>query len=323
MILGNSRPTGALFPREVRRLDRPRAWTRAGPDGPSDPTGGVRRELCPDTLSRSRSGARRVSAMRLGWRRTEPARSLLEQVARSTVENRRRRDAALDERLVRLRHEAFSELRSAPPSVWPPAFGDPFPEIHGRPPEISRADLTPSVLGGAIQHHGCLLVRGLFSAERVATLMDDTDRAFRARTDAEAGAPAGRTTPWYVPFEPGAEWPVLTESQRKWVRDCGAMWIADSPAAMFDVMEGLHEAGIPALLRDYLGEPPAMSVNKCTLRRVHPAAAGAWHQDGSFLGSGIRTVDVWVALTECGGDTSAPGIAMVPRRIHHVLETHL
>jgi hypothetical protein len=163
----------------------------------------------------------------------------------------------------------------------------------------------------------------LFSADRVATLVDDTDRAFRARTDAEAGAPTSATTPWYARFEPGAGWPVLAESQRKWVRDCGAIWIADSPAAMFDVMEGLHEAGIPALLRDYLGEPPAMSVNKCTLRRVHPAAAGAWHQDGSFLGSGMRTVDVWVALTECGGDTSAPGLAMVPRRIDHVLETHL
>jgi hypothetical protein len=37
----------------------------------------------------------------------------------------------------------------------------------------------------------------------------------------------------------------------------------------------------------------------------------------------MRTVDVWVALSECGGDTSAPGLAMVPRRIDHVLETKL
>ena len=125
-----------------------------------------------------------------------------------------------------------------------------------------------------------------------------------------------------MPFEPGPGWPELKDAQRTWVRDCGVMWIADSPAAMFDVMEGLREAGIPELLRDYLGEPPAMSVNKCTLRRVHPAASGAWHQDGSFLGTGTRTVDVWVALSECGGDTSAPGLAIVPRRIDHVLATN-
>jgi hypothetical protein len=261
--------------------------------------------------------------MRLGWRRTERTPSLLEQVARLTVENRVRRDAATEERLVRLLHQAFAELDAAPLAGWPLAFDDPFPETRGRPPEISPAELNPAILGGAIQHHGCLLVRGLFSPERVATLVEDTECAFRARTDAEAGAPASETTPWYVPFEPGAEWPSLKDAQRKWVRDCGAIWIADSPAAMFDVMEGLREAGIPELLRDYLGEPPAMSVNKCTLRRVHPAASGAWHQDGSFLGSGMRTVDVWVALSECGGDTSAPGLAIVPRRIDHVLATHL
>src|SRR5260370_697889 len=115
----------------------------------------------------------------------------------------------------------------------------------------------------------------------------------------------------------------LAEARRKGVGVWGAMWGADSPASMFDVMEGFAEAGIPELLRDYLGEPPAMSVNKCTLRRVHPAASGAWHQDGSFLGRGMRTVDVWVALSECGGDTSAPGLAMVPRRIDHVLAPKL
>ena len=261
--------------------------------------------------------------MRLGWRRTEPGRSLLGQVASLTAQNRRRRSAELDERLVRVRHGAFAALDASPLVVWPPAFDDPFPDVEGRPPEISRAELTAATLGGAIQHHGCLLVRGLFAAGTVAKLVDDTDRAFRAREQAEAGAPLSETTPWYLPFEPDPDWPRLADAQRKWVRDCGAMWVADSPASMFDVMEGFAEAGIPELLRDYLGEPPAMSVNKCTLRRVHPAASGAWHQDGSFLGSGMRTVDVWVALSDCGGDTSAPGLAMVPRRIDHVLATNL
>src|SRR5436190_4828169 len=103
--------------------------------------------------------------MRLGWRRTERARSLLEQVARLTAENREHRDAALDEQLVRLRHEAFSELEIPEITVWS-SFDDPFPDVDGRPPEISPAELNPATLGGAIQHHGCLLVRGLFSPER-------------------------------------------------------------------------------------------------------------------------------------------------------------
>ena len=266
--------------------------------------------------------------MRLGWRKSEATRSpvdrsAFDQIAALTAENRGRRDPAIDEKLVQIRHNAFPELDATPLAVWPPAFTDPFPDVEGRPPEVTPAELTPAVLGGAIHHHGCLLVRGLFSADRAATLVADTDRAFEARDRFEAGAPASKTSPWYAPFAPDPRWPALTESQRNRVRDCGAMWIADSPTAIYDVMEGLSEARIPELLHEYLGESPAMSVNKCTLRRVRPKASGAWHQDGSFLGPGMRTVDVWVALSECGGDTSAPGLAMVPRRIDRVLATKL
>jgi hypothetical protein len=159
-----------------------------------------------------------MSGMRFGRRRARPAQSVLDELAARTAENRRRRKGALDERLVQLRHEAFPELDPTPLAAWPRPFADPFPEIEGRPPEISPAELTVPVLGGAIQHHGCLLVRGLFSAARVATLVDDTERAFRARVDAEAGAPVKATTPWYAPFEPGAGWPALPDAQRKWVR---------------------------------------------------------------------------------------------------------
>lgn len=240
-----------------------------------------------------------------------------------TVQNRHHREASVDERLVRLRHEAFAELHPTPLAVWPPVCDDPFPEVEGRPPEISPADLNASVLGGAIQHHGCLLVRGLLSAESAAKLVEDIERAFRARDDFEAGAQRNETTPWYAPFEPGPEWPPLANGQRKWLRECGAMWAADSPAAFFDVVESLGEARIPEVVAEYLGEPAALSVNKCTLRRTQAYSAGAWHQDGSFLGSGVRTVDVWVALSECGGDTNAPGLAMVPRRIDHVLPTKI
>src|SRR3954471_5617233 len=113
--------------------------------------------------------------MRL-WRKTEAAPSRRAEVAALTAENRRRRDAAIDERLVQVRHDAFAELDATPLAVWPPAFDDPFPDVEGRPPEVSPAELTPAILGGAIHHHGCLLVRGLFSADRAATLVDDTDR---------------------------------------------------------------------------------------------------------------------------------------------------
>ena len=121
------------------------------------------------------------------------------------------------------------------------------------------------------------------------------------------------------PFEPGPHSPPLVDKQREWNRECGAVWAADSPAAMFDVLEGFAEARIPEIVGGYLGEPAALSVNKCTPCGGSPESVSPWHQDGAFLGSGVRTVDVWVALSECGGDASAPGLTVWYRRVDHVL----
>jgi ectoine hydroxylase-related dioxygenase (phytanoyl-CoA dioxygenase family) len=78
-------------------------------------------------------------------------------------------------------------------------------------------------------------------------------------------------------------------------------------------------AGLKPVLTDYLGERPVLSANKCTLRRVPTDTNTDWHQDGAFLGDGIRAVNVWVALSDCG--VEAPGLDLVPRRFDRVLET--
>ncbi len=49
-----------------------------------------------------------------------------------------------------------------------------------------------------------------------------------------------------------------------------------------------------------------LSANKCVLRRVSPDVRASWHQDGAFLGSDIRTVDVWVALSRIAVATRMP-----------------
>jgi hypothetical protein len=74
------------------------------------------------------------------------------------------------------------------------------------------------------------------------------------------------------------------------------------------------------MITAYLGERPVLSVNKCTLRRVGTEPGNAnWHQDGAFLGDGIRSLNVWMSLSHCGVD--APGLDVVPRRFDEVLET--
>jgi hypothetical protein len=88
---------------------------------------------------------------------------------------------------------------------------------------------------------------------------------------------------------------------------------------LFDVLDVVERTGIGDLLTDYLGERPALSASKCTLRRIPVTTHSSWHQDGAFLGSDVRSANLWLALSDCGVD--APGLDIVPRRLNQILAT--
>ena len=108
---------------------------------------------------------------------------------------------------------------------------------------------------------------------------------------------------------------------RAWFRRTGAELASDSPRGLFNLINCLQDAGITDMVTEYLGERPALSVRKTSLRQVPKDvnAEHGWHQDGAFLGHGIRTVNVWIALTDCGVD--APSLDMVPRRLPGIVPT--
>jgi hypothetical protein len=185
-------------------------------------------------------------------------------------------------------------------------------------PTVAPPDLEAGVLSTAIWRHGCLRVDGLIPHERVDLLVGGIDRAIEARDRHAGGAPVAETTPWYEPFVPSDGY--VVGPKRRWVRDAGGVWAADSPRLLFDLIDTLDDVGLPQVISEYFGERPAMSVNKCTLRRVgRTEASPNWHQDGAFLGDGIRSIDVWISLSTCGVD--APGLDVVPRRLDRVVET--
>jgi hypothetical protein len=232
--------------------------------------------------------------------------------------NRRHSDASIEQRLVQVRHSGFATLdRSPGREDWPPAVPDLFSPVSGHPPELQGVDLTAEALGSGILRHGCLLVRGLVPRSKVSSLVDAVDKSLESYDAHRDGVPVSETTPWFVPFEPGAGYSV--RYGRQWVRDAGGAWMVDSPRALFELIETFQDVGLDRVLTDYLGERPALSVKKCTLRRVPTDTRADWHQDGAFLGTGIRTVNVWLSLSHCGDD--APGLDLVPQRMDHIVET--
>jgi Phytanoyl-CoA dioxygenase (PhyH) len=236
-----------------------------------------------------------------------------------TEANRRTRSADIERRLVDLRHAAYEELdRSPTDSPWPDDA--PRPRDGEAPlPAIEPGELTPELVRHRILSYGCAYVPGLLARERVDQLVEGIDRAFAGCTAQSSEDEEPDTAPWYVRFQPGGEGARKIANTREWVHEGGGVWTAESPRVMFDFLESLDEVGLRSLIKSYLGERPAMSLDKGTLRRVPVLGGADWHQDGAFLGDGIRTVNLWLTLSHCGDD--APGLDLVPRRLEHLAET--
>jgi hypothetical protein len=243
-------------------------------------------------------------------RRTE---KLHEEVAELSRENREQRDPELEQRILELRHRAGIEMLDQ--ANGRPPLAEPASELPPSPagvPELVPAELSAAGLRAAILESGCLLIRGLVSPARAEEMAADMDRAIEARA---SGASNGAAAGLYQEFDSD---PRFQSPDRPWVTETGGLLVADSPKLMFDTLDLFEQAGLRDLLTGYLGERPAVSVQKSTLRKADPNTPGAWHQDGAFMGD-VRAMNVWLSLSHCGDD--APGLDLLPRRLDDYLPT--
>ncbi len=229
--------------------------------------------------------------------------------------NRESRDPKLEWEIRRLRHVAGIKLledRASNPEFATPASELPAIGEQTRVPEISPESLTPQLLRGSILGHGCLLVRGLIEPDRALAMAADIDRSFEVRAALEAGESDAEG--FYDELAPE---PPYAVTERSWIEQAGGVLACDAPRLMFDMLEAFRDAGLQEVIEGYLGERPAISAQKCTLRKATPDVSGAWHQDGKFLGD-VRSLNVWLSLSRCGD--VAPSMDIIPRRIEELVE---
>jgi hypothetical protein len=236
--------------------------------------------------------------------------------------NRKQRELGLEVELRRLRNRLGGTLAGDPdsrPGYVEPAPADQVPALgeQSRVPEATPEALTAPVLRAAILARGCLLVRGLVARERAEQLAGDIDRSFEARIRVHAGAGANGGDPdgYYDELTPE---PPGQIKGRTWISEGGGVLAVDSPRLLAAMLDAFHEAGLHPVIEEYLGEPPLVSAQKCTLRKAKPDVVGAWHQDGKFLGE-VKSVNVWLSLSRCGD--VAPGMDVVPKRFDDYVRT--
>jgi hypothetical protein len=222
----------------------------------------------------------------------------------------------LEHRLVALRWRSFGQLDAYAGSsiAVPPAT----PAPPGAIPQVTVAELSAGMLRHHITRSGCVHVRELLDQATVEALVDGIDRALDVWAGLRRPYLKRTGSPWFDPLQVDDE-AVRAGLGRKWVNNSGGLLTADSPRMLANLLNALDAAGMRELVREFLGERPALSANKCTIRRVPVDTDAGWHQDGAFLGSSVRALNIWLALTPCGRD--APGLDVVARRLDHIVET--
>jgi hypothetical protein len=243
-----------------------------------------------------------------------------------SAQNRAHPDVALERQLVDLRVQAFIDSQwPMNKQPWPPAFTNPFaPEklaLSGGIPEVTINQLDANTLAAGVLGHGALLVRNLVPQQQLEQLRNDIEQAVEKRNRRVAGETIPSDDPYYCPSE-FLNTHYKLGVGRKFIADTGGVWAADSPRGLFDVMELYRKLQLKNLLGEYFGEAPCVSVKKWVLRRVDPIAGEAdWHQDGAFMGKDVRSMNLWIALSDCGGDSINPGIDIVPNHFDHIVQT--
>lgn len=231
--------------------------------------------------------------------------------------NRELQSPVIENHLAQLRHDAFFELEHPKPDLaWPPIPDEIFAS-SSEIPEISANEFDVAKAYSGVFNHGSLIIRDLLTSNQIRVLADCIENAFQAFDDADFH---GDHQSWFRPPKTHNGMGDL-DADRPWVRSGGGVLAAESPRALFNLIEIFQEIGLIDLISDYFGERPALSVRKTTLRKTESNldAANGWHQDGAFLGDGIRSLNVWVALTDCGIDS--PSMDMIPRRLDGLVPT--
>jgi hypothetical protein len=194
-------------------------------------------------------------------------------------------------RLVVLRHEIGAKSIRNTPSPLPPAPAkDLFPGMVGAP-EISGAELTAAHVASGLRHHGALVVRGLVAPADVARLCGLID---------------GRD--WSKPLVP-------TDEQGQPSKGSAPMQC--SAAALQGLVESYHNAGMDAVMTEYLGEAPVLLSERLQIDRQIIRSGLSWHQDGAFFGRNVGGVNSFLALDNCGSDV--PGLSVVTRRLDEII----
>ncbi|MCB1688380.1 MAG: hypothetical protein KDI33_07840 [Halioglobus sp.] len=181
-----------------------------------------------------------------------------------------------------------------------------------------------------MQETGCVIVRNFFDEKDVAAMASYVDYSFNVQGEGVLNR--------YLLKECDLE-PVLKETSQnikekrklnptysnsvkngaklaRFIGHSESMLTVRTPNIAEKLLELFEQKGLKALLKNYFGSDPCVSVKKWNLRKSSPPPAPIdFHQDGAFMGDEIASLNCWIPLSDCGASCDVHGIDIVPIRL--------
>lgn len=193
-------------------------------------------------------------------------------------------------------------------------------------PEVQASELTADALRSAMASAGMLIVRDLVSSQECKRYRNNIDQVLEARDSyavIEDGSSVSATEFNNAPENLASIMSADTLSaSRHFQRNTGSAMCVESSSFALELLSVYEAKGLKKIIGDYLEDEPCVSAKKWMLRRSKlPVNPAGWHQDGAFMGGDINSINMWLPLSRCGGDSGAPGLDIVPHRFKSTVET--
>jgi len=205
---------------------------------------------------------------------------------------------------------------------WPTEHDNRF-EGQGNFPEINTTELNPAALKAGVLGKGAVIVRGFMRNDTVAMLKHCIDATLRCPGRLGAQESASRSEAWFHRSSRVAGGPARIRGGEL-SPESGSVWAVDSPMTASHLIDFYSQMGLRETLFAYFNEEALLSVRKWVLRKAPPTKGPpfkGWHQDGRFMGDDIRSLNLWIALSECGTGTAAPGLELLANNCRRIYPT--
>ena len=245
------------------------------------------------------------------------------------ADNLLRRDRYLERLNARVEHFAATQSSPSRRVIDNARISSP---VDFEVPEVEADALTVDIVKRAISEKGCLIVRNFLNEKEAQQMQSYVDYSFNLHDK-----PEGKVSQYLLKQvelakavehakddiakhrETNDTYTDITKIARKLVRTLGqssSQLAATTPIITDKILALYDRKGLKNLLNDYFENEPCVSIYKWVLRKaMSPPVPIDFHQDGAFMGPSIDSLNVWVSLSHCGGDSNAPGMDFVPVRL--------